>query len=74
MFTRRANSLGVAIGVASSICLTTLAWSMNLVHPYFYLAISILLCIVIGYLASLMFPAPTRSLKGLTIYADGAVR
>ncbi len=70
MFTRRANSPGVAIGVASSIVLTTIAWSMNLVHPYFYLAISILLCIVIGYLASLLFPAPTRSLKGLTIYAD----
>ena len=68
MFTRRANSPGVAIGVASSIVLTTLAWSMNLVHPYFYLAISILLCIVIGYLASLLFPAPTRSLNGLTIY------
>lgn len=70
MFTRRANSQGVAIGIASSIVLTTLAWSMKLVHPYFYLAISILLCIVIGYLASLLFPAPTRSLKGLTIYAD----
>jgi solute:Na+ symporter, SSS family len=40
------------------------------VHPYFYLAISILLCIVIGYAASLFFPAPTRSLKGLTIYSD----
>jgi SSS family solute:Na+ symporter len=25
---------------------------------------------VIGYLASLCFPAPTRSLKGLTIYRD----
>lgn len=72
MFTRRANSAGVAIGVASSIVLTTVAWSMKLVHPYFYLAISILLCIVIGYLASLLFPAPTRSLKGLTIYADQA--
>ena len=68
MFTRRANSPGVAIGVASSIVLTTLAWSMSLVHPYFYLAISILLCIVIGYLASLLFPAPTRSLAGLTIH------
>ena len=72
MFTRRANSPGVAIGVAASIVLTTIAWSMKLVHPYFYLAISILLCIVIGYLASLMFPAPTRSLRGLTIYADEA--
>ena len=70
MFTRRANTQGVAIGVASAIVLTTIAWTMNLVHPYFYLAISILLCIVIGYIASLFFPAPTRSLKGLTIYAD----
>jgi Na+/proline symporter len=70
MFTRRANSPGVAIGIACSIVLTTIAWSLKLVHPYFYLAISILLCIVIGYLASLFFPAPTRSLKGLTIYAD----
>ena len=69
MFTRRANSAGVAIGVASSIALTLVAWSMDLVHPYFYLAISIMLCIVIGYVASLFFPAPTRDLDGLTIYA-----
>lgn len=70
MFTRRANTPGVAIGVAAAIVLTTIAWTMSLVHPYFYLAISIMLCIVIGYVASLFFPAPTRSLKGLTIYAD----
>lgn len=70
MFTRRANSSGVAIGVACSIVLTSIAWWMKLVHPYFYLAISIMLCIIIGYLASLLFPAPTRSLRGLTIYAD----
>jgi SSS family solute:Na+ symporter len=69
MFTRRANWQGVAIGVAVSILLTMLAWSMSLVHPYFYLAISILLCIVVGYCASWLFPAPTReSLKGLTIH------
>ena len=72
MFTRRANSPGVAIGVASSIVLTTIAWSMSLVHPYFYLAISILLCIVIGYAASLLFPAPKRSLVGLTIHEEAA--
>lgn len=69
MFTRRANSQGVAIGVVGSIALTLIAWSMRLVHPYFYLAISIALCIVIGYVASLAFPAPTRSLDGLTIYS-----
>jgi SSS family transporter len=70
MFTRRANSPGVAIGIGSSIAFTFIAWSFKLVHPYFYLAISIMLCIVIGYLASLLFPAPTRSLDGLTIYKD----
>ena len=69
MFTRRANWQGVSIGVAVSISLTMLAWSVSLVHPYFYLAISILLCIVIGYAASWFFPAPSSaSLKGLTIY------
>lgn len=68
MFTRRANAPGVAIGITCSIALTFWAWSVDLVHPYFYLAISILLCIVIGYLASLLFPPPKRSLHGLTIY------
>ena len=68
MFTRRANSAGVAIGVGASIVITLACWSMDLVHPYFYLAISIALCIVIGYVASLFFPAPARSLEGLTIH------
>jgi SSS family transporter len=71
MFTRRANWQGVAIGIAGSIALTFVAWMFKLVHPYFYLAISILLCIVIGYLASLCFPPPQQSLRGLTIYRDG---
>ncbi len=69
MFTRRANWQGVTIGVVVSITVTTLAWTMNLVHPYFYLAISILVCIVVGWLASWLFPAPSReSLVGLTIH------
>ncbi|HEY8585134.1 MAG TPA: sodium:solute symporter [Rhodanobacter sp.] len=71
MFTRRANSPGVAIGVGGSIALTLAAWSIDLVHPYFYLAISIMLCIVIGYAASLFFPKPDRSLDGLTIHTRG---
>ena len=71
MFTRRANWQGVAIGVAVSIALTTTAWTMKLVHPYFYLAISIFICIVVGYIASWFFPAPSaKSLVGLTIYSE----
>jgi SSS family solute:Na+ symporter len=70
MFTRRANWQGVAMGILGSTCLTTFAWSLSLVHPYFYLPISIMLCIAIGYLASYLFPAPGQSLAGLTIYTD----
>jgi len=73
MFTRRANSQGVAIGVASAIVLTTVAWWFNLLHPYLYLGVSIMLCIVVGYVASLFFPPPSRSLHGLTIYRQDAV-
>lgn len=71
MFTRRANWQGVTIGVAVSITLTTLAWTIDLVHPYFYLGISILLCIVVGWLASWFFPPP-KTTAGLTIYGDKA--
>lgn len=71
MFTRRANWQGVAIGIATSITLTTIAWSQSLVHPYFYLAISIVICISAGYVASLFFPPPTQSLDGLTIFGGG---
>ena len=67
MFTRRANSAGVSIGVASAVVVTVAAWWFDLVHPYFYLGISIAVCIVVGYLASLLFPPPPRSLAGLTI-------
>jgi solute:Na+ symporter, SSS family len=53
--------------------LTTIAWWMKLVHPYFYLAISILLCIGVGYVASLFFPPPSAQLlAGLTIYEQRA--
>lgn len=75
MFTTRANWQGVAIGIASALVVTFGAWSMDLVHPYFYLAISIMTCIVVGYLASLLFPPPAQSLAGLTIHTgrgDGA--
>jgi SSS family solute:Na+ symporter len=67
MFTTRANSQGVAIGIATAVIVTLVAWLMNLVHPYFYLGISIATCITVGYLASLFFAPPQQSLEGLTV-------
>ncbi|MEZ5276956.1 MAG: sodium:solute symporter [Opitutaceae bacterium] len=68
MFTKRANWQGAMIGVAASIVITLTAWSYNAVHPVFYILIANLTTIVIGYLASLFFPAPQQSLLGLTVY------
>jgi len=73
MFTRRANAPGVAIGIGASLVLTFAIWTLKIVHPYYYLAISILFCIVIGYVASLFFPPPSRSLAGLTIHRQDAL-
>ncbi|HEY5801059.1 MAG TPA: hypothetical protein VIT92_12615, partial [Burkholderiaceae bacterium] len=70
MFTRRANWQGVTVGIVAAVSLTTFAWTRSLVHPYFYLPISIMLCIVVGYIASYLFPPPQQSLVGLTIYSD----
>ncbi|MEZ5413025.1 MAG: sodium:solute symporter [Opitutaceae bacterium] len=68
MFTKRANWQGAFIGVGASLVLTLTAWMMNLVHPFFYIVIANLTTITVGYLSSYMFPAPTQSLHGLTVY------
>ncbi len=68
MFTKRANWQGAFVGVGVALVLTLFAYSKSLVHPIFYLPVSVLTCIIVGYSASLLFPAPTQSLLGLTIY------
>lgn len=72
MFSTRANWQGVAIGIVSASLITLVAWIFGLVHPYFYLAIAIVASIVIGYLASFLFPAPRPAqLDGLTVFTGG---
>lgn len=68
IFTRRANWQGAFVGVGASLVITFTAWIFNAVHPYFYIVIAILTCIVVGYVASWFFPAPQQSLHGLTIF------
>ena len=68
MFTRRANWQGVLIGMIVSFVVTFAVWWAHLVHPFLYLGVSILVSIVVGYVASYFFPAPSEeSIEGLTI-------
>ncbi|OJU23423.1 MAG: hypothetical protein BGN95_07955 [Sphingomonas sp. 66-10] len=69
LFTRRANWQGVAIGIVAASIITFVVWWFGLVHPYLYLALAIASSIVIGYLTSYLFPPPSHSLEGLTIYS-----
>jgi len=68
LFSKRANWQGAVVGVAASFVITFVAWIFNLVHPYFYLPLATLSCIVVGYVGSYFFPAPQQSLEGLTVY------
>lgn len=68
IFTTRTTWQGAFLGVAASLVVTFVAWMNNLVHPYFYIVIANLTCITVGYFSSYLFPAPKRSLHGLTIF------
>lgn len=69
VFTKRANARGTAIGVATS--MVTLIVTRNMEHPPFHgfltAAVGALTCVVVGYIASLIFSAPSRPLAGLTL-------
>jgi Na+/proline symporter len=68
MFTRRANWQGCVIGIVASIVMTILTKFFTPFHVWMYGVVSIGSCIIFGYLGSWFFPAPTRSLKGLTVF------
>jgi solute:Na+ symporter, SSS family len=69
IFTRRANGRGALIGAFGSIGILLTVSLATTVHVFLYCAIGTLSCVVIGYLASLLWPQPPRDLTGLTLRA-----
>ncbi|HEY0946645.1 MAG TPA: sodium:solute symporter [Opitutaceae bacterium] len=66
MFTRRANWQGALIGTAASIASAYVL--RPYVSPILLTGTSIAACIAVGYAASYLFPPPSGSLAGLTIF------
>ena len=68
VFTKRANTLGVTIGVAASV--TTLMVMKNMenppIHGILTAAVGTLSCVIVGYFASLILPGTERAIEGLT--------
>ena len=68
MFTRRTNAPGAFIGAIASVFMTIYIKDYTPIHWTIYTPMAILTTIVVGYLASLVIPAPEKDLTGLCIF------
>lgn len=74
IFTKKANTKGVLIGVAVSWIVLICVQRLTSIHFFLYAAIGIIVCVVTGYLASLLFSSDGRDLSGLTIHTRKDIR
>jgi len=68
MFTRRAKGIGAFIGALVSVVALYFVKVHTPIHFILYAFIGIVVCVIVGYLASLFIPEKSKSLKGLTYY------
>jgi len=70
--TKKANSTGAIIGIIAGVGIMVSAWKMGWANGYLYATIGIVSCLVIGYVASLLFQVSSqenpKDLTGLTLY------
>ncbi|HEX9792518.1 MAG TPA: sodium/solute symporter [Planctomycetota bacterium] len=72
VFTRRAHGRGVLVGAAASVAAVAFAtWATDL-NFFLYGAVGIVTGVSVGYAASLILPAPARSIAGLSLRAPKA--
>ena len=67
IFSTRANGKGAVIGTLGSVIILLAVKNFTALHFFLYSGIGIISCVIIGYLASLLFTS-TKNLEGLTIY------
>lgn len=65
IFSKRASGVGAAIGVVSSAFVLFLVQRFTDLHFFLYAATGMLTCVIVGYLASLIFPS-NKPIDGLT--------
>ena len=69
IFTKRAHGIGAVIGMLTSMGTLLGVKFTTEIHFFLYGGIGILVCVVVGYLVSLIVPAPAHDLEGRTIYS-----
>ena len=68
IFTRRANGIGAIVGAIAAAVIMYYVQSYTRVHFFLYPVVGIGSSFVVGYTVSLLVPARTKSLKGLTVH------
>jgi SSS family transporter len=68
IFTKRANSYGVFMGIIVSVFVVFIMKSRTGISLYLYGAISVVTCVVVGYITSTLFPKGKKNLQGLTYW------
>lgn len=66
IFTRRAHAAGVLVGAAVSVVALLYVQTQTKLSFFLYGVIGIVVCVGVGYLASLVLPAKPQELRGLT--------
>ncbi|MCO8122344.1 sodium/solute symporter [Stieleria sp. TO1_6] len=64
----RANATGALIGALIGAGVMFTMWRYTPINGYLYTSVGITTCVVVGLMASLLFPATTNDLSGLTIH------
>lgn len=67
IFTRRASTVGVAAGLIAATVIAAVM-RFNGGNPFMISAVAFVATLVVGYLVSLIAPAPDRNTIGLTVY------
>ena len=68
VLTRRAHGLAAFLGAVGGATVVFLVERFTQINGYLYAAIGVTSCFLIGYLASLLIPWPSKDLTGLTMY------
>lgn len=66
IFTKRANSYGVLMGIITSVFVVFIMKNNTAISLYLYGAISVITCVIVGYITSILAPQGKKNLQGLT--------
>jgi SSS family transporter len=66
IFTKRANSYGVLMGIIISVLVVSIVKNNTDISLYLYGAISVVTCVMVGYITSILIPQVKKDLEGFT--------